>query len=59
MKKLNIEEIKNNYPNAKIKYISSYGENLTYNNELHFLAAKYNPKTNELIFMADARKIKN
>ena len=54
----NINEIKENYPDAEIKYISSYGETIEYKENLCFIAAKFNPKTNELIFMADARKIK-
>ena len=57
MTKTEIKELKNNYPNSKIKYISSYGNDIDYKENLCFIAAKYNPKVNELVFMADARKL--
>jgi len=53
-----IKEIKENYPSAKIKYMSSYGKEINHKENLCLIAAKFNPRKNELIFMADARKLK-
>ena len=53
-----VKEIKENYPSAKIKFMSSYGNEISYKENLCLIAAKFNPRKNELIFMADARKIK-
>lgn len=58
MTKTEIKEIKENHPNAQIKCMSSYGKVIDFNENFCFIGAKYNPRTNELIFMADARKIK-
>ena len=56
--KKEINEIKENYPSAQINYIDSYGKNINYKENLYLITAKFNPRKNELIFMADSRKIK-
>lgn len=55
--KSEIKEIKKEHSTAEIKYISSYGKEIDFNEKLCCLAAKYNSRKNELIFLVDARKM--